>query len=225
MYIYFLLVNFMKNKCKIIFLLATLISCNNTNKEKKRTVDSLNLIKEESFLKEDEVINYLNATNEISFNGTTYKLAWTAFNGENYYKQEYIPEDNKIEAYEEMIFIDYIMENSRAEVIVNEKIKEINNRKQTDPIANYQLIYNEKKKEYLLDFSLSQVNNNNQVSIVEWNAYRVQDDIANKAVLIYALSKRSYRANTRAFLKKIKANKTKVIQEFIALPMPTIVLD
>ena len=138
------------------------------------------------------VENFLNTPEVISLTGTDYHLKWSSHPLENYYKQEYIPTNNELETYEEMISVELMMGAATAKDAVAQKIQEIETRKATDRVSNYELREDPATKELVLDFMLSEGTGEN--TILEWNVYRYadyQDAAGNKGLSLFSFSKRN----------------------------------
>lgn len=114
--------------------------------------------------------NYLNTPKLIKLNGTDFTLSWSSHPSENYYKQEYVPSDNVVEKYKEMIAVELVVGDLTAKDAVNQKIQEIEARKATDRVSNYALKEDTETKELILDFMMSE--GAGESTILEWNVYR-----------------------------------------------------
>jgi len=156
----------------------------------------------------------------VEFNKVSYKLSWSSHPDNNYYKQEYLPANEKAETFNKMILIEALVGTVTPKDAAKAKQAELAERKKTDPVTNYQLIENPSTGEILLDFVISSGN------IVEWNAYRYSTlkDGSNKGLLLFGISKRSYGAATTAFLKSLKTERTKDINTLAAYKLPVIKL-
>src|SRR6185312_10457323 len=77
----------------------------------------------------EDVVNFLNTPNVISYNKKDYKLAWSSHPATNYYKQEYVPKHQSIKNFDDMLIVDFLMIDTPAVNIVGVKINEIRERK------------------------------------------------------------------------------------------------
>ncbi|WP_373707688.1 hypothetical protein [Kaistella sp.] len=169
------------------------------------------------------VKNYLNTPELIKLNGTDFDLSWSSHPSENYYKQEYVPSDNVVEKYKEMIAVELVVGDLTAKDAVNQKIQEIEARKATDRVSNYALKEDTETKELILDFMMSE--GAGESTILEWNVYRYknyEDAGGNKGISLFSLSKRGYGIDVAQFGPDIRDNRPRYMVEFLALPRPSI---
>ncbi|MEO5684904.1 MAG: hypothetical protein ABIQ88_19835 [Chitinophagaceae bacterium] len=170
---------------------------------------------------QQKVKEYFSIPGPVEYNKTMYQLSWSAHPAANYYKQEYIPAGEKSESFNQMIMVELVLGDIAAKDAVKAKIAELEQRKKTDPLANYQVIENKATGEYLLDFIMS------QGPVAEWNMYRymkLKDASGKKGIQLFAYSKRAYGAATNNFLKTLKTTRTPQINAFAAYAIPAIKL-
>lgn len=174
-----------------------------------------------------KVKDYFSIPGPIEYSRTTYNLSWSDHPNNNYFKQEYIPATEKAESYNKMIMVEAVVGEMNIKEALKAKMTELEQRKKTDPLTNYQLIQNQAKTEYLLDFIVSQPAGN-KTAIVEWNAYRYVN-LKNKSnktgIMLFAYSRRSYGGNTTAFLKALKTQRVEDINSFAAYSIPMLKFD
>ena len=167
--------------------------------------------------------NYLNTPELIKLNGTDFDLSWSSHPTENYYKQEYIPSDNVVEKYKEMIAVELVVGDATAKDAVDRKIQEIEARKATDRVSNYAVREDKETKEFILDFMMSE--GAGESTILEWNVYRYknyEDAGGNKGISLFSLSKRGYGIEVAQFGPDIRDNRPRYMVEFLGLPRPSI---
>ncbi|AFD06116.1 hypothetical protein [Solitalea canadensis] len=160
------------------------------------------------------VQNYLSSAETISIGGINYQLSWSSNPNNSYYKQEYLPKGQKAEKYTEMLLLEVVKGNITVKQAVSSQIELIQQRKGTDPVANYSVIENIEKNEVILDFLMS------QDDIVEWNAYRYKL-VDGKAIQLFGMSKRSY-GNSTEFLTSLKSARTTYINQLATAEVPKI---
>ena len=213
-------------KKAILPFLALMIlgSCNDSKADVKES--SKEEIQNTETDKVVAVENYLNTPTQIKLNATNFILSWSSHPSENYYKQEYIPQNNELETYKEMISVDLVTGPLTAKDAVDQKIQEIEARKATDRVSNYALKEDKETKELILDFMMSE--GSGESTILEWNVYRYanyEDAAGNKGISLFSLSKRGYGIGVAKFGPDIRDNRPKYMADFIALPRPTISLN
>jgi len=162
--------------------------------------------------------NYFSVS-EVSLSNTIYKLAWSSHPNSDYYKQEYLSADEKSESFKTMITIDAIIKDLPIEKVVRLKESELQERKKTDKVCNYQITTNSQTGEYMIDFLMS------SSDIVEWNAYRykkIVDSKGNPTILLFALSKRAYGNDYITFLTGLKSRRIHYINLVWNYKLPSI---
>lgn len=150
-----------------------------------------------------DIKNYFSLS-EVSFSNVLYKLAWTSHPNDVYYKQEYLPAGENVESFKSMIMIEAIVLDAPVEKVVRLKESELQERKKTDQVCNYQITTNSQTGEYMIDFLLS------SGDIVEWNVYRYKKIVNSKGkptILLFALSKRAYGNEFKTFLTGLKTDR------------------
>ncbi len=162
------------------------------------------------------------SSNSLLFDKEIYSMVWL-HSDTNYCKQEYIRSKDTLKSFNKMITIDLLRKNIIPKDLVAMKIKEIEDRKGKDPLANYQVIENEQNEEFLLDFLIS------EGDLYEWNAYRYKIINTNKgkAILLFAFTFRSFEGaelNLNNFFPYLKKNRTKLIEKVATYTLPVIKL-
>ncbi|AOW10028.1 hypothetical protein [Flavobacterium gilvum] len=156
---------------------------------------------------------------EISLSNTVYKLAWSSHPNAIYYKHEYLSAGEKPESFKTMVMMEAITKDLPIEKVVGLKESELQERKKTDKVCNYQITTNSKTGEYMIDFLMS------SGDIVEWNAYRykkISDAKGNPTILLFALTKRGYGNDITNFLNGLKTNRIDWINLTWNYKLPTI---
>lgn len=176
-----------------------------------------------SFTKSNiDVVDKLGVKGPLSFNKTAFNLSWVSNPNKNYYVQEYLPKNEKEEHFNQMLSIFLLVGNTKTEDAVKQKTDELTARKSTDPTCNFIVNKSADGKEFILDFVLG------ENDIEEFNIYRYkQIDVGSKekAILMYAYSKRAYGKNITPFLQNLKTERTILLNEMAAAQMPSVTLS
>lgn len=161
----------------------------------------------------------------IDFEGDAYRLAWSAQPAETYIKQEYLPDGQRAERYDQMILVETVTSGITVMDAVRAQVAMLNQRKATDPLVNMDVIQNEAAGEALLDFIVSSKDTDGQY-IVEWNAYRYarySDAGGKPGVMLFGISRRAYgNAAAKDLLTQMKAlrpGRVKALTQ-VRLPRP-----
>lgn len=173
-----------------------------------------------------EPVDRIGVKGPLTFNKATFKLAWTSKPSDNYYIQEYLPNSETSDHFNQMLSIFLLVADIKTNDAVQQKIKELNERKKTDPTCNYIVNQSPDGKEYMVDFVLGE-NKNDKMDVEEFNIYRYkQIDLGDKgkALLVYAYSKRAYGNDITPFLKNLKPDRINLLNIMSASEIPTITI-
>ena len=170
------------------------------------------------------VTDYLNVQGPILFDGTTYALTWSSHPKTGLYVQEYVPTQEQVKHYSKMFLIQAITDTLKIEQLLSAQLSLLEKRKLTDKVLNYTVFNNSDKTNYMLDFIMS--NGNNEIDMVEWNAYRYQyfkDKQGKSGILLLGVSFREY-DNITLFLSSLPQLRKKEIISLIKYNAPQIEL-
>ncbi|MGX5719042.1 hypothetical protein [Shinella zoogloeoides] len=167
-----------------------------------------------------QVVDFLGIPGPIDLDGTSYELAWSSRPSENYSKQEYVPAGQSAEQYHQMLLVERVTGDVKVIDAVKSQIEMLRERKNTDPLANFEILQKNALGEVALDFLVSTRDPKGEY-IVEWNLYRYVP--TKSGVLLFAVSRRAYgNDNTKVFLgglKQLRAGQTRALLE-ASLPEP-----
>ncbi len=193
----------------------------------RRTIYITNLLLIIFSTVKSQVIERIGLKGPIDFNKTEFNLVWSQKPNANYFVQEYVPKNETVEKFNELITVNVFVLNTTVENAVQQKINELIKRKETDKVCNFNVIESPDGKESILDCLLS-VEKNGDLDIVEFIIYRYkQIELENhqKALLIYSYSKRSYDKNIMKFLKGLSTEREHLLNVMIAKEMPEIIIN
>lgn len=157
----------------------------------------------------------------LAFEGTGFSLVWTSHPAPTYYKQEYLPEGETVEAYSQMFLVDVLTEGTTAEKAAADMIASLEQRKADDPVVNYAMVANDATGELVLDFLLSDASSG--TVIVEWNAYRYVP--YGEGFILYAISRRGYDDAATDFIAGLTDWRMASIEALAVMELPTVTLD
>ena len=170
---------------------------------------------------------YLGVAGQISFDKTSYNLAWTSHPTDNYYKQEYLAKGDTIEKFKKLILLEIITGKTKLKDVVATKIAELKKMKAANPVVNYETF--EKNGEVMLDFLVSEnTADGKYLSIVERNVYRyksVVDKNGQKGILLFGVSERAYGDDIDKFFPNLKAHRFDLINLVGAYELPEIKIE
>jgi uncharacterized protein YccT (UPF0319 family) len=167
--------------------------------------------------------NYLQTENKIKFDKEDYNLVWSSHPNEIYYKQEYLRNGESLQKFKSMVTIDFFKGDFKVTDLVNEKIKELENAKKTNPIINWKVL--KKDGETVIDFLISvSSKDGKKVLIVERNIYRYLNLKTEKAegLLLFSVSERAYENEIDAFFKELKGNFNSLFIKVVNIKIPEV---
>ena len=170
-------------------------------------------------------VDRLGLPGPLSFDGTSYALAWSSHPTPIYYKQEYLPAGENLDGYSRMLIVELIESGTTPESAVAAQIRLLNARKGKDPLVNFAVIQNKQSGETLLDFLISE-RTPQGAAIAEWNAYRYVPRKAadgRAGVMLFAISQRAYGdADIKDFLGKLKTARPAAINRVAQHKLPAL---
>ena len=172
---------------------------------------------------QSKAIDYLSISGPIKIENKSYDLAWSSHPSSNYYKQEYLSSNEKIENYNKLIIIEFIEGDFTLDKVIDQKVSEIENLKKNNPIVNYKIYEN--NSEYILDFLVSENSKDGkEVKIIERNVYRYKliSNSEKNGVMLFAISERDYENNINNFFKNLEKNNTDLIEVVGNYQLPSI---
>ena len=175
----------------------------------------------------DNPVDRIGVKGPLEFNQTNFKLVWTDHPNDNYYIQEYLPDGEKVESFNQMLTIHLFDTDIETKDAVGQKVKELTERKKTDAVCNYQVTESPDGKEFIVDFLLGE-SKNDKMTIVEFNVYRykqIEISKKKKAIIVYAYSKRSYGDEITNFFKTLKADRTNYLNQMISADIPSVTIE
>jgi len=161
----------------------------------------------------------------LTFADVTYHLAWSSQPSPDYAKYEYLPQDEELPYYHNMLLLERLSNGMGVADVVRSQVEFLNQRKESDLVVNHHLIKNESSGEYLLDFVLSGETEDGK-TIIEWNAYRYspwRSADGTQGVQLYGYSARAYGDdNGRDFLINLRETRAPIIQALASTSMPSV---
>lgn len=171
-----------------------------------------------------QTIERIGLKGPIEFNNTEFILAWSQKPNANYYVQEYLPKNETVERFNELITVNVFVLDVTVEKAIQQKVNELTKRKEIDKVCNFSVIDSPDGTESILDCLLSS-GNDQKLDVVEFVIYRYkQIELENhkKALLIYSYSKRSYDENIIKFLNGLSSERESLLNVMISAEMPKI---
>lgn len=172
----------------------------------------------------EKVEDRLGVKGPLKFNNLNFNLAWSDKPSDKYYIQEYLPEGEKVESFNQMLTIHLFDADINIKDAVQQKVKELIKRKYSDPICNYVVTESPDGNEFMVDFLVGE-SKDDEMTIVEFNIYRYKQidlGVNKKGILVYAFSQRSYNDNITPFFKTLKNDRIRYLNQMIKADIPIV---
>lgn len=169
-----------------------------------------------------EPVDRIGIAGPLVFNETVFNLAWTAHPDETYYAQEYLPEGENVETFDQMLAVHVFLRDISPKDAVEQKAKELKKRGKKDPVCKYAIWNSPDKMEFIIDFMVGE-SENNISTLVEFDIYRYRQihlDNGKKALMILMYCKRGYRPNIRPFFKWLANTRMGLTDEMTMMEIP-----
>ena len=169
-----------------------------------------------------DVTDYLGVPGPITVGDTDYVLAWSSNPQPGYYMQEYLPEGAIADSYESMVMVEFLATDAPISEVVGAQASMVEQRKGSDPVANYAVFDHPDNGSYLLDFLLS-AKDATGAFILEWNGYRYGESTfeGQRGSMLFAISERAYGDDaSEAFLRNLREFKAQRLLELTEAELP-----
>ncbi len=142
---------------------------------------------------ENQVADLLHIPGSIELNGTEYFLVWSKQASNTLFRQQYLPRDEKIEDFNQILDFSYFNKEIDIELAVRQKVESIQHRQEKDKYAKANVSESPDGKEYIVDYFISE-SPKDGTPYIEYNIYRFRqyEKGEQKSFLILNYGKRSY---------------------------------
>lgn len=173
---------------------------------------------------QDEPVDIIGVKGPIIFNNTRYHLAKAQRPNVDYYFQEYLPIDETVKRFNQLITISVLKRNVSLEDAVKQKAGELNKRMETDKVCNYSITQGPDGRDSMVDCILS-TEKDGEITAAEFVIYRfkeieIQDH--TKAILIYSYSKRAYGKEIYTFFTNLPKDRKELLNLMSLQELPKI---
>lgn len=172
----------------------------------------------------DKLIDYIGVKGPLQFNDTNFYLSWTNTQSGYFFFQEYIPKNETLDKYNQMMLIQVTVKDYPLENFLAQFLNMLDKRKETDKVCNYNIISSPDKSEYIVDFLMSE-GDSKTIHTAEFNVYKYSKITlgTNKsAIILYGYSSRVYGDEITPFLQALKNERTAPINEMISAKIPSV---
>lgn len=180
-------------------------------------ISSLSLVKAQ-----DDVVDVLSIPGPIEFNDTEFLLAWSKQPSKTLFRQQYLPRDERIEDYTQLLDFSFFNKEIDIELAVRQKVESVQKRESKDKFAKVNVTESPDGKEFIVDYFISEepagVN-----PYIEYNVYRFKqfETGTQKSFLILFYSTRMY-GDLKSSAKTLAKKRDLYLTNMIEYKIPTI---
>lgn len=171
---------------------------------------------------QENVRDLLSVPGPIEFNDTEFLLAWSKESSKTLMRQQYMPRDERIEDFNQILDFSFFTKEIDMELAVRQKVESIQKREETDRFAKVNVTESPDGKEFVVDYFISE-NPEKGDSFVEYNIYRFKpyDNGTAKNFLILAYTTRIY-GDTKSAAKALVKQREPLMLAMIEYKIPEI---
>lgn len=176
-----------------------------------------------SFFKaQNYVKDLLSIPGPVELDGTEYHLSWSKQMSKTLFRQQYLPIDERIEDFNQLLDLSYFTKEIDMELAVRQKVDGIQQREKSDKYAKVNVIESPDGKEYIVDYYISESPQKGD-SFIEYNVYRFKssDTGTGKNFLILSYAKRMY-GDLKSSAKSLAKQRDHILTTMIEYKVPEI---
>jgi hypothetical protein len=176
-----------------------------------------------TFGQNSKPVDRLGITASLKFDNKAYNLSWASHPSANYYKQEYMQPGEDADKYKSMLMVEAAKGPVTPKTAMDSKIAELKEMGFTNPFISYENFSLPEKGEYILDFVITQNSADNKSALIaERNVYRYKSLPNNGGVMLFAISVRTYGADTKSFLANLKTGRNDLVDKVKSYSFPEV---
>lgn len=170
---------------------------------------------------QEEVQDLINIPGPIEFNGTEFYRTWSKQQSKTLTVQQYLPNDEKIEDFNQLLNFSYFNKDIDIELAVRQKVESIQKKAETDKFAKINVSESPDGKEYIVDYTIS-AEPPTATPYIEYNIYRFKKyDAEPKPLLIFSFAKRMY-GDLKSSSKSLMKQRDQLLTAAIEYKIPEI---
>lgn len=175
-------------------------------------------------LKSQEITDRIGVPGPIEFNGTEFLLSWSKQNSKLLYLQQFLPRDEKIENFNQLLNFSYLNKDIELEEAVRQKVAQVQKLQENMKNTIVNVTESPDGKEFIIDYTLAETPEKGN-AFLEYNINRFKKTgTDNKSLLVLAYSKRIY-GDTKYASKVIAKDRNNLMFAMTQYQIPTITLQ
>ncbi len=173
-----------------------------------------------TFVKAQET-DLLSIPNPLEYDGTEFFLARAKQRSKTLFQQQYIPKDEQLEKFNQIIDFSFFNKEIEMELAVRQKVESVQSRKD-DKFAKVNVTESPDGTEYIVDFYISEVPEKGD-SFIEYDIYRFKkfDNGTQKSFLMLNYAKRIY-GDLKSAAKLLAKQRDQLMTGMIEYKIPEI---
>ncbi len=176
---------------------------------------------QDEVLSENSVTDRLSISGPIDFNGTEFFLSWSKQNSKTLTLQQFLPRDERIEDFQQLLNFSYFNKDIDLEEAVKSKITSVQKSIEDDKFGTVNVIESPDGKEFIVDYTISSSEDLKE-TFIEYNVYRFKKyESENKPLLILSYSKRIY-DDLKPSAKALSRQRDALLTQLIEYKIPSI---
>jgi len=174
---------------------------------------------------QDSVVDLLSIPGPIEYNGNEFFLSWSKQNSKTLSIQQFLPRDETIDDFTELLNFSYFNKEIDIELAVRQKVEAVQHIEKTDKFAKVNVAESPDGTEYIVDYTVS-AEAGKAEPYVEYNVYRFKnyDNAGVKSFLILSYAKRIYGEDFKGAFKSLMKQRDDLMTAMIEYKIPQITL-
>ena len=167
----------------------------------------------------------LSVPGPIEFHGNEFFLSWSRQNSKTLSVQQYLPRDERIDDFTELLNFSYFNKEIDIEMAVRQKVESVQHLMAKDKFTKVNVSESPDQTEYIVDYTVSE-GNEKGTPYLEYNIYRFKnyDNAGAKSFLILSYAKRIYGEDYKGAAKAFTRQRDELLTAMIEYKIPEIKL-
>lgn len=174
------------------------------------------------FNAQENPVDFISIPGPVELNATEFFLVNSKQFSKTYFRQQYLPADQKVDDFNELLDVSYFTKEIEMELAVRQKVESIQQRESKDKFAKVNVTESPDGKEYIVDYYISESPEKGS-PYIEYNIYRFKtiETGSGKNFLILNYAKRMY-GDLKSSAKSIAKQRDNLMGVIIEFKVPEI---
>lgn len=174
------------------------------------------------FKAQENVPDLISIPGPIDLDGTEFLLAWSKQPSKTLFRQQFLPRDEKIEDFTQLLDFSFFNKEIDMESAVRQKVELVQNRESKDKFAKVNVTESPDGKEFIVDYFISETPEKGD-SYIEYDIFRFKqfETGTQKSFLILSYTKRNY-GDLKSGAKSLAKERDRLLTAMIDYKIPVI---